>query len=178
MKGVGIFDSLEWVASVEHVVRNLGRRFLNTGADFIFPVDEIAVLLEELWAKYRTLPNQQTPREKHWIILLFKEVAVPYRILFNRYNAMYGNTGSPIAKDHFVRSIIKILDLWKQDALALPHQRVSFATECPNFIQAIEEYVTDLHAGGDDPRILKHELLGALQDLKGQLLSFREHHFA
>ena len=186
MSSVGKFEDGQWATILEHKIHTLGRKFCNnTGADYIFSVNVIARILEELWNEYTLLSSETSLSKAHWIVKMFKSVNISYRVLYESYMSMYHEKGVPVWQLQMVQSMCFIAEQWHEDAISFQindvgNARVSFAEYCPNLVRTFEELSTDLQAlhVPSELESSKGMCLDDLLRLKQMFLSFREQHFS
>lgn len=130
-------EDMAWIGTLQQRLRKLGRLFYHAGnAPYVFPVSEIAQLLEELWMKFTTLNSAATNETNHWILQLFEDVEISHRVMFQTYEQMYHDRdNTAVWQIHLAQSLCYIVTVWKDEAVVVRSQsevRIEFADACPN----------------------------------------------
>ncbi|KAF1324059.1 Nuclear pore complex protein, partial [Globisporangium splendens] len=200
--GMTSFESGLWIGQLQGKVLRLGKTLYYSGDDshggstasalggFVFPVGFLAKQLEQVSSWYLRLTQRPSyaagitssssssidATTFNWVLKMFLDVGVPYRVLLSYYEQIYREQGSLTWTLHLLQSMFAMITLWKKHAIsprAGKNQLADFAACCPHLVDLCDDFITDLKAIPLDEHIDASTLLEQYRRLKSDLLAFR-----
>ncbi|DAZ94380.1 TPA: hypothetical protein N0F65_001114 [Lagenidium giganteum] len=160
--GATSFESGMWIGQLQCKLLRLGKSLYFDSDDrqagatlgsFVFPVGFLAKELEQIASWYQQLTHSGGSSTGldgstfNWVLKMFVDVGVPYRILLSHYEQIYREQGTLKWSTHLLQSMLSIVTLWKKHAVSPRASKdllADFAASCPHLVDMCDDFITDL----------------------------------